>query len=60
MSGRKNGLQEDDFPLRVEDDKVKTRDGDVIVSAYGAEMAADVADRLNEDANRKQEDNWSA
>jgi hypothetical protein len=53
-------LKSDDFPLNVEGDEIKGRDGKPIAKAKDSAKAADVAGRLNEDEDRREEDKWSA
>ena len=50
----------DDFPLEAQDREVKTTKGETIAVAKDAPVAEDVADRLNEQADREQHDCWSA
>ena len=45
----------DDFPVEVEDEELKP-----IAKAKTPAIAEDIADRLNEDDCRKEEDRWSA
>jgi hypothetical protein len=53
-------LKPADFPLHAEGDKIKKQDGNSIAKIGDAALAADVADRLNEDEDRREQDNWSA
>jgi hypothetical protein len=53
-------LKPDDFPLHVEGDKIKKQDGKTVAKTEDPAVAADVADRLNEDEDRREQDNWSA
>jgi hypothetical protein len=53
-------LKPDDFPVEVEGDKLVTADGKPIGKAETPAIAEDVADRLNEDDLRKEQDKWSA
>jgi len=48
-------LKPDDFPVEVEDEELKP-----IAKAKTPAIAEDIADRLNEDDCRKEEDRWSA
>ena len=59
MSG-KSPLKPEDFPLRVEGRKIKGKRGKTIAVTDSAAAAADIAGRLNEDEDRKDEDRWSA
>jgi hypothetical protein len=60
MSTSSKPLQPDDFPLHVEGDKIKKQDGKPVARTEDPAVAADVADRLNEDEDRREEDKWSA
>jgi hypothetical protein len=53
-------LDDDDFPVKVERNKLKTKTGEPIATAESEKKAEDVADRLNHDAWRRHEDNWNA
>ena len=53
-------LKPDDFPVEVEGEKLMTADGKVIAKARTPAVAEDIADRLNEDDYRKEQDKWSA
>jgi len=57
---KKPPLEPEDFPLKVDKDKIKTTDGKTIAEAPSEEVAAEIAERLNEDAEKKEEDRWSA
>ena len=56
----KKPLQPDDFPVHVENDKIKKQDGTPLAEAEDPATAADVAERLNDDEARREEDKWSA
>lgn len=56
----KTPLKPDDFPLHVEGDAVKNQDGKPVAKTENPAVAADVAERLNEDEDRREEDKWSA
>ena len=60
MSTSSKPLKPDDFPLHVEGDKIKKQDGKTVAKTEDPAVAADVADRLNEDEDRREQDNWSA
>ncbi len=49
-----------DFPVEVEGENSVTADGKPIAKARAPEVAKDIADRLNEDEYRKEQDKWSA
>jgi hypothetical protein len=57
---KKRRLDDEDFPLEAEKTKVTSKDGETVVDAETPGLAQDVTDRLNEDAARRHEDNWSA
>jgi hypothetical protein len=60
MSASKKPLKPDDFPVTAEGKKIKKHDGMPIANTEDPELAADVAERLNEDEARREEDKWSA
>jgi hypothetical protein len=49
-------LKPDDFPVEVEGEKLVTADGKPIAKAKTPVVAEDIADRLNEDDYRKEQD----
>jgi len=53
-------LKPEDFPVNSEDKKVKKQDGTPIAETTDPAVASDVADRLNEDEARREQDKWSA
>jgi hypothetical protein len=53
-------LKSDDFPVEVEGEELVTADGKPIAKAKTPAIAEDIADRLNEDDYRKEQDRWSA
>ena len=57
-------LKPDDFPVEVEveveGEELVTADGKPIAKAKTPAIAEDIADRLNEDDCRKDQDRWSA
>ncbi len=53
-------LKPDDFPVEVEGEKLVTADGKLIATAKTPAVEKDIADRLNEDDYRKEQDKWSA
>lgn len=59
MSG-KSPIKPEDFPLAVEGRKIKGKRGKMIAVTESDAAAEDLAERLNEDENRKEEDRWSA
>jgi hypothetical protein len=60
MSSSRKPLKPDDFPLHAEGDKIKKRDGEPVANTDDPATASDLADRLNEDEDRREEDKWSA
>lgn len=60
MSAAKKPLKPDDFPVHTEGEKVKKQDGGPIAEADDPAVAEDVAERLNDDEARREEDKWSA
>jgi hypothetical protein len=48
------------FSLHVEGTTIKTQDGTRAVKSDDPAVAADVAERLNENENAREEDKWSA
>ena len=50
----------DDFPVEVEGEELVTADGKPIAKAKTPAIAEDIANRLNEDDCRKDQDRWSA
>jgi hypothetical protein len=53
-------LKPNDFPLQADKDKIKRQDGKPVAEAENPEMAQEVAERLNCDEQRREEDKWSA
>jgi hypothetical protein len=53
-------LKPGDFPVEVEGDALMTADGKPIARAKTPAIAEEIADRLNEDDYRKEQDRWSA
>jgi hypothetical protein len=60
MSNSKKPLEPDDFPVSAERRHIKKQDGTPVASTTDPAVAADVADRLNEDEARREEEKWSA
>jgi hypothetical protein len=56
----KKPLKPDDFPMDVEGQKIKKQDGTPIADAESPAVAQEIAERLNEDEARREEDKWSA
>lgn len=53
-------LAPDDFPVHAEQTELKTQDGEKIAEATSKTIAENIAQRLNEQAQREEEDRWSA
>ena len=60
MPNAKKPLEPDDFPVNAEDKKIKKQDGTPLADTDDPAVAADVAERLNDDEARREEDKWSA
>jgi len=60
MSIAKKPLEPNDFPVNADGKKIKKQDGTPIAETADPSVAEDVADRLNEDEARREEDKWSA
>ncbi|WP_213290458.1 hypothetical protein [Bradyrhizobium sp. sGM-13] len=56
----KKPLSPEDFPVDVEGQKIKKQDGTPIADAETPAVAAEIAERLNENEDRREEDKWSA
>jgi hypothetical protein len=55
----KPALKPNDFPIETDEKKLKTQTGETVGSAASKELAENVADRLNEQAHREEEDRWA-
>jgi hypothetical protein len=53
-------LKPEDFPVAAEGKQVKKQDGTPIALTPDPAVAEDIAERLNEDDARREEDKWSA
>ena len=53
-------LKPEDFPVQVQQRSIVMNDGKPIAEAYDQKTAEVVADRLNADEYRREEDRWSA
>ena len=60
MSVPKKPLKPDDFPVDADGKKIKKQDGTPLADTDDPDVASDVAERLNEDEARREEDKWSA
>jgi hypothetical protein len=56
----RKALEPDDFPLNADGKNIKKQDGTQIAETFDPTVAMEVADRLNEDEARREEDKWSA
>jgi len=48
------------FPIEADRQKLKTQKGEPIATADTEELADQLAERLNEQAHREEQDRWSA
>jgi hypothetical protein len=53
-------LKPQDFPVHTEQKKIVKNDGKTIADAIDKKIAEDVAERLNAEEDRREEDRWSA
>ena len=60
MSAPKKPLKPDDFPVNADGKKIKKQDGTQIADTDDPAVASDVAERLNDDEARREDDKWSA
>ena len=60
MADEKKPLKPGDFPVSSEGKKIKKQDGTPIAETPDPAVAEDIAERLNEDDARREEDKWSA
>lgn len=60
LMSRDEPLRPDDFPVEADKTKLKTQKGEDIASVKSERKAEDIAHRLNEQAQREEEDRWSA
>ena len=60
MPKDKKPLEPNDFPVNAEGKKIKKEDGTPVANTDDPAVAADVAERLNDDEARREQDNWSA
>ena len=59
-STSKKPLRPEDFPVDAEGQNIKKQDGTPIADAESPAVAAEIAERLNEDEAMREEDKWSA
>jgi len=60
MTDESSKLEPDDFPIVTDRQTLRTHDGEAIAQAKSKKLADDIADRLNEQAYREEQDCWSA
>ena len=60
MSVPKKPLKSGDFPVNADGKKIKKQDGAPIADTDDPAVAGDIAERLNDDEARREEDKWSA
>jgi hypothetical protein len=53
-------LKPEDFPVHTNQKRIVKNDGKIIAEARTRKTAEDVADRLNAEEDRREEDRWSA
>jgi hypothetical protein len=53
-------LKPEDFPVRANQKQIVKNDGKTITEARTEKTAEDVAERLNAEEHRREEDRWSA
>jgi hypothetical protein len=53
-------LKPEDFPVHAQQKKILKNDGKTIAEARNEKTAEDVAERLNAEEDRRDEDRWSA
>jgi hypothetical protein len=58
--GDQDRLKPDDFPLQADQDKIKRQDGKPVAQTESETMAKEIAERLNCEEHRREEDRWSA
>lgn len=52
-------IHPDEFPVEASETTVKTDKGQPLADAESEPVTEDIADRLNEQANREDHDRWS-
>ena len=53
-------LKPDDFPVKVENQKLRTQNDVPVADAETPELVDQLAERLNEHADQEEQDRWSA
>jgi transposase len=56
---RQKPLKPDDFPIEADGKKLKTSKGRPIASTESDAIADDLAERVNEQADREEHDRWA-
>ncbi|MFK4509222.1 hypothetical protein LPJ38_16595 [Bradyrhizobium daqingense] len=56
---RKPAIHPDDFPIEANETTVTTNKGKPLANAESEPVADEIADRLNEQADREEHDKWS-
>ncbi|MGF6426526.1 hypothetical protein [Bradyrhizobium elkanii] len=57
---KKPKIKPEDFPVEADKKQIKTDKGKPVATAEDEPLAEEIADRLNEQANREEQDRWSA
>jgi len=60
MSGTPDQLKPHDFPVEAERGRIKSQNGTPIADTDNDKLAGDIAERLNSEEQRREEDKWSA
>jgi hypothetical protein len=55
----KDQLKPDDFPVHTEQKKIVNPDGKDIAEARNPKIAEEVAERLNAEEHRREQDRWA-
>lgn len=57
---KKSPIKPEDFPVKADNQQIKTSKGEAIAVAKNEPVAENLADRLNEQAYHDEHDRWSA
>jgi hypothetical protein len=57
---QKPEIKPGDFPVEADKDTLRTSKGKPIATAKDEQLAEEIAGRLNEQADREEQDRWSA
>ncbi|NPU64146.1 hypothetical protein HL667_03980 [Bradyrhizobium sp. 83012] len=60
MTDANDPLKPDDFPLEADKERVRCQNGKPIATTKDEAMAHEIAERLNAEEHRREEDKWSA